>query len=79
MESMQLKAIEALEIDSDKQLVKCQGCGTLWPISPDNSTHCRPSDSGRIYQLERRIKYIKKYGIGNRQDCKQEEQVSKIQ
>jgi hypothetical protein len=79
MENQQARFIAALEIDSDKQQVKCQGCGDWKPIEHGDERHMVvPRYQSRIEKLRIKIKKMQQYkysvggGVGgNRLDCRQ--------
>jgi hypothetical protein len=75
IEQLRSKAKEALEIDNDKQLVRCQGCGDWRPITEESGSNLPSRHSTRIYKLRMRIKYKKQAGLARSHstDCREEE------
>jgi hypothetical protein len=74
MENQRQKAIESLEIISDK--VRCQGCNSLQPIRPALTNS--KQHSSRIYELEIRIKQIERHHIGGGTSAKKEREELKL-
>jgi hypothetical protein len=75
MEQQQARFIAALEIDHDKQQVRCQGCGDWKPIEHGNESHMvAPRYQSRIEKLRIKIKKMQQYNFGNRLECIQEEE-----
>jgi hypothetical protein len=73
MDQQRTKAIESLEISEDQKQVKCQGCGRLQPIINDDSRLTNSALTGRIVQLENRIRYDeKKYHHHGSDKCEKE-------
>jgi peptide subunit release factor RF-3 len=72
MDKQRQKAIELLDISEDH--VKCQGCGSLWPIVKDDSTKklVASNRSGRIHDLQKRIRLSEGYFHAN--TCKAEKE-----
>jgi len=74
MEKQQSKFIESLEMSSDGSLVKCQGCGSLYPvIKKDAFTLTSSNTSGRIARLQAMIRQSEKYHVGG-DVCKEEKE-----
>jgi hypothetical protein len=65
MDKQRSKAIESLEISDDGGHVKCQGCGNLQPIIKDNTKLITTANSGRIYNLQTRIRHAEKYNVNS--------------
>jgi peptide subunit release factor RF-3 len=72
MDKQRQKAIESLEISEDH--LKCQGCGSLWPIVKDDNMKklVASNRSGRIHDLQKRIGFSEGYFHAN--TCKVEKE-----
>jgi DNA polymerase III delta prime subunit len=74
MDRLKQKATESLEIDFEKNTVRCQNCNSLQPVMQKESS-LSGGDRYRIDILRRRIEYIKKQHPANyRLECKKEEE-----
>ena len=74
MDRQKQNAIESLEIDFEKNTVRCQNCDSLHPVMQQKSS-LSGGDRYRIDHLRRRIEYIKRnHPASYRLECKQEEQ-----
>jgi hypothetical protein len=61
MEQARTKAIESLEMSSDGSLVKCQKCGSLYPVIKKEDALTSSNYSGRITRLQAMIRRSEKY------------------
>ena len=77
MDRLRSSYIESLEFDNKQNNVKCQGCGSLYPVIKQNEfnrlTGSEPKRN-RIFYLQKVIEQAEKYHIGGINGCKNEKQ-----